>query len=261
MRGKHRQPLIEQIAEECGEQAEDEEAREPKAGSRHLILYFCIHKLYPPRTEAADDENHRERQQQEHEGHEEQRVAPDRTKRRIAHLDDDITRERGRRRKQRRDDLRRVADEHLHGHRLADRTGHGEDNCRQDARRSGRHDDVDHGLPPRSAECEARLFERSRHGIERIRTDGKNRRHNHDGEHERGREHAKARRRAERITQVRHEQLQADIAVNDRRNRDVEVRGWTHDVLEPDRRDLREEDGTQKAQRRTDGNGEKRRRE
>ena len=233
--------------------------KNPTSQRPPLAIWFCSFvfiRLYPPRAEAADDQDHGERDQEQYEGHEEQCVAPDRAERRIAHLDDDVTRQRCGRREQRCDDLRRVADEHLHGHRLADCARHREHDSRQDARRCGRHDDVDHRLPPRCAEREARLLQRLRHGIERIRADGEDRRHDHDGEHERSREHAEARRRAERIAQVRHEQHQADVAVDDRRDGDVEVRRRTHDVLEPARCDLREEDGAEQAERRADEHGE-----
>ena len=113
---------------------------------------------------------------------------------------------------------------------------------------------MNHRLPPRRAEREARLLQRLRHSIERIRADGEDCRHDHDGEHERRREHAEARRRAERIAHVRHEQHQADVAVDDRRDGDVEIRRRAHDVLEPDWSDLREEDGAEQAERRADGN-------
>ena len=247
MRREHRQSLVEDVAEESRKQGEDEESRTPEARPCHLILYFCIHVLYPPRAETADDKNHGQRQDEQHESHEEERIAPDRAERRIAHLDDDVTRQRCRRREQRGDELRRVADEHLHGHRLADGARHREHDSRQDARRCSGHDDVDHRLPPRRAEREARLLQRLRHSIERIRADGEDCRHDHDGEHERRREHAEARRRAERIAHVRHEQHQADVAVDDRRDGDVEIRRRAHDVLEPGRSDLREEDGAEQA--------------
>ena len=46
--------------------------------------------LYPPRAETADDKNHGQRQDEQHERHEEERIAPDRAERRIAHLDDNV---------------------------------------------------------------------------------------------------------------------------------------------------------------------------
>ena len=60
----------------------------------------------------------------------------------------------------------------------------------------------------------------------------------------------------EHLADARHEHENTHKAVDDRRDGDVEVRCRAHDVLEPDRSDLREEDGTEQAERRADEHGE-----
>ena len=170
-------------------------------------------------------------------------------------------------------DLRVVADHHRHRHRLAERAAEAEHDRADDAgarveeRRADR-------LEARRAERVGAFALRDRHRLQHFARDRRGEGDDHDGEDQRGRQHADAERRTAEERQRRaaspaahvssartsgHQHEDAPQAVDDRRNRGQQL-GQEHQRLpQPRRAELGDEDGDAERDRRRDEQREDRR--
>ncbi|CDN41200.1 hypothetical protein BN871_AC_00940 [Paenibacillus sp. P22] len=192
----------------------------PVADMLILILPFLLQQ--------AHDRDHQQRDGQQQEAHHVEGVVPGRIEGHVRHLHDDVARQHGCRLQQAVGQLRRVADDHDDGHRLADGAGHAE-NARLDdaAARSGQ-DDAGHGLKAGRSQSVRALNIFAGNGADRIVADAGYGRQDHDGQHQRGRQHPIPEIAPRHGAQRRNEQRKPHVSVDD---------GWDADEQIQDRTD------------------------